>query len=95
MLASLAEYAPPGLRWSRPAGGYHIWCGLPEGVSADQLLARSVEKKVAFVPGRAFYPGGNDGRCCMRLNFSYSRPEIIEEGIKRLGRAMARQMAQL
>jgi DNA-binding transcriptional MocR family regulator len=28
----------------------------------------------------------------MRLNFSYSSPEIIEEGIKRLGRAIQRMM---
>jgi DNA-binding transcriptional MocR family regulator len=28
----------------------------------------------------------------MRLNFSYSPPEIIEEGIKRLGRAIYRMM---
>jgi len=30
----------------------------------------------------------------MRLNFSYSSPPIIEEGIKRLGRAITRMMEQ-
>lgn len=80
MLASLAEYAPPGLRWSRPAGGYHIWCGLPEGVSADQLLARSVEKKVAFVPGGLFY-ADSGGKDKFRLSFSRCSPEKIRDGI--------------
>jgi DNA-binding transcriptional MocR family regulator len=28
----------------------------------------------------------------MRLNFSYSPPEVIEEGIARLGRAIKRLM---
>jgi hypothetical protein len=30
----------------------------------------------------------------MRLNFSYSAPDIIVEGISRLGRAMKRMMEQ-
>jgi DNA-binding transcriptional MocR family regulator len=30
----------------------------------------------------------------MRLNFSYSPPDTIEEGIRRLGRAIKRMMEQ-
>jgi DNA-binding transcriptional MocR family regulator len=30
----------------------------------------------------------------MRLNFSYTTPEITKEGIKRLGRAIKRMMAE-
>jgi 2-aminoadipate transaminase len=65
---------------------------MPECLSSTELLEIAVEEKVAFVPGNAFYPDGEDGHCCMRLNFSYSSPEIIEEGIKRLGRAIQRMM---
>ncbi|NLF12611.1 MAG: PLP-dependent aminotransferase family protein [Anaerolineaceae bacterium] len=95
MLRCMEENFPKGVSWTRPQGGLFLWVRMPEDVDAEDVLKIALEEKVAFVPGRAFYPGGNDGRCCMRLNFSYSRPEIIEEGIKRLGRAMARQMAQL
>ncbi len=68
---------------------------MPESLSATELLEIAVEEKVAFVPGHAFYPDGSDGHNCMRLNFSYSSPEIIEEGIGRLGRAIKRLMEQV
>ncbi len=95
MLRCMEEHFPKGVTWTRPQGGLFLWVRMPEGVNAEDVLKVALEEKVAFVPGRAFYPGGNDGHCCMRLNFSYCKPESIEEGIKRLGRAMARQMASL
>jgi len=39
---------------------------------------------VAFVPGGPFHPNGG-GLNTMRLNFSYSTPENIREGMTRLG----------
>jgi 2-aminoadipate transaminase len=94
MLAAMEEHFPEGVTWTRPQGGLFLWVKMPDYLDADELLEIAVEEKVAFVPGRAFYPGGSDGRCCMRLNFSYSAPEIIEEGISRLGRAIKRLMDQ-
>ena len=41
------------------------------------------KKLVASVPGESFYPTGG-GHNTMRLNFSYCKPEIINEGISRL-----------
>jgi 2-aminoadipate transaminase len=49
-----------------------------------------LEEKVAFVPGLAFYPDGR-GHNYMRLSFSNAAPEVIEEGIQRLGQALARE----
>jgi 2-aminoadipate transaminase len=43
----------------------------------------AIAKKVAFVPGRSFHPRGG-GLNTMRLNFSYCKPEVIDEGIARL-----------
>jgi 2-aminoadipate transaminase len=95
MLRCMEEHFPPGVTWTRPKGGLFLWVRMPVAMDSEELLKVALEEKVAFVPGRAFYPGGDDGRCCMRLNFSYSSPDIIEEGIVRLGRAIKRQMAQL
>jgi 2-aminoadipate transaminase len=95
MLNAMEKLFPPTVAWTRPQGGLFLWARLPEGMDTDELLKVAVQEKVAFVPGRAFYPGGDGGRCCMRLNFSYSEPDIIEEGIGRLGRAIERQMSQL
>ena len=94
MLAAMEEHFPEGVTWTRPQGGLFLWVRMPESLSATELLDIAVEEKVAFVPGHAFYPDGSDGHCCMRLNFSYSSPEIIEEGIARLGRAIKRLMDQ-
>ncbi len=94
MLQAMEEHFPPGVTWTRPQGGLFLWVRMPECLDAEKLLEVAVEEKVAFVPGHAFYPDGSDGRCCMRLNFSYSTPEIAVEGIRRLGRAMKRMLAE-
>jgi 2-aminoadipate transaminase len=89
MLSALERCFPPGARWTRPEGGLFLWATLPAGLDASELLTEALREKVAFVPGSAFYPNGG-GLNTMRLNFSYSRPEVIEEGIRRLGGVIAR-----
>ncbi|MCL5996627.1 MAG: PLP-dependent aminotransferase family protein [Chloroflexi bacterium] len=93
MLAALAAYLPAGARWNRPAGGMFLWCTAPEGVNTVKLLEICVDKKVAFVPGTAFYPCGG-GENTMRLNFSNATPEMIRTGIARMGEAMREMMGQ-
>jgi 2-aminoadipate transaminase len=92
MLKAMEEHFPTGVTWTRPQGGLFLWVRMPEYMDSRKLLDVAFEENVAFVPGHAFYPDGNDGHCCMRLNFSHSNPETIEEGIERLGRAMKRLM---
>jgi 2-aminoadipate transaminase len=60
-----------------------LWGILPKGMDAAEVLKVAIEKKVAFVPGGSFHPNGG-GENTMRLNFSFSSPEIIREGITRL-----------
>jgi len=88
MQAAIARYFPAGVQVTSPEGGMFLWVTLPEGVSASELLKRSVERKVAFVPGAAFYVDGS-GENTLRLNYSNADPETIEEGIKRLGECIA------
>ena len=57
-------------------------------------MERAVAHKVAYVPGLAFYPDPSRGRNTMRLNFSYCKPEQIEEGIRRLGLVLDEAIAQ-
>lgn len=81
MLSGLKDHSPAGLKWSRPAGGFYIWCTLPEGISSTQLLVRAVNNGVAFVPGEAFYTGG-EGSQSLRLSFSRYSPEKIRTGVE-------------
>jgi 2-aminoadipate transaminase len=90
MLAAMEKHFPPGVTWVRPQGGLFLWVQLPEHVDASELLNAALQEKVAFVPGRAFYPG-EGGKSTMRLTFASATPEKIEEGIKRLGRALMRE----
>lgn len=84
MLTALAEHFPADVRWTRPTGGMFLWVTLPRGIDASDLLPAAVERGVAFVPGKSFFPNGG-GENTMRLNFSNATPERIREGIARLG----------
>ncbi len=84
MLETMDEVFPPEVHWTHPQGGMFLWGILPQGMDAAEVLKVAVEKKVAFVPGGSFHPNGG-GENTMRLNFSFSSPEVIREGITRLG----------
>lgn len=85
MVAMLEKYMPKryDLTWTKPEGGLFLWISLPKYIDTDQMIFKAVERKVAYVVGSAFYfdePEHN----AMRINFSYSSFEQIEEGVKRL-----------
>jgi 2-aminoadipate transaminase len=84
MLEMMEEMFPPEVRWTRPQGGMFLWGILPEDLDAAEVLKVAIQRKVAFVPGESFHPNGG-GKNTMRLNFSYSNPETIREGITRMG----------
>ncbi len=95
MLCSLREHFPDRAHWGKPSSGFFIWVELPNGVDTSELLKEAVEtERVAFIPGGAFCVGGSrQARHCMRLNFSNSSLEFIEEGIARLARVAKRSCA--
>ncbi|MCX7608201.1 MAG: PLP-dependent aminotransferase family protein [Anaerolineales bacterium] len=84
MLETMEEVFPEEVRWTHPQGGMFLWGILPPWMDAAEVLKKAIEHKVAFVPGAPFHPNGG-GENTMRLNFSYSKPEVIREGITRLG----------
>lgn len=85
MVEALHEYMPMA-QFTTPAGGLFLWATLPEVVDTTDLLARALEKDVAFVPGAGAFLDGT-GTSSMRLNFSAMPPERIREGIRRIGEA--------
>lgn len=84
MLKALKNYMPDKVRWTNPEGGMFIWVTFDESIDTDELFTRAVEHNVAFIPGSKFYPRGKIKKNELRLNFSYSNQEQIEEGICRL-----------
>ncbi len=93
MIGALEREMPAGTRFTRPRGGLFIWVELPGQVNARRLLARCLERDVAFVPGDCFFPAGGHANT-LRLNFS-NMPEVrIAEGIARLGEALRALLAE-
>jgi len=88
MLEALSEHFPTDATWTLPAGGFYVWVTLPAYFDSANLLAAAVERKVAYVPGTAFYPDGR-GRDRMRLAFCYPTEERIREGVRRLGELLS------
>jgi 2-aminoadipate transaminase len=84
MLGAMAEHFPSDAVWTHPAGGFYVWATLPPYVDTQAMLAAAVERKVAYVPGTAFYPDGR-GADQMRLAYCYPTEDKIREGIARLG----------
>jgi 2-aminoadipate transaminase len=84
MLSAIEEQFPAAATWTRPRGGFYVWVSLPDGFDTTAMLAAAVERRVAYVPGTAFYPDGR-GRERMRLAFCYPTEDRIVEGIGRLG----------
>jgi len=84
MLEALGEHFPEDATWTHPNGGFYVWATLPAWVDSRGLLAAAVERRVAYVPGTAFYPDGR-GADRLRLAFCYPTEDRIREGIARLG----------
>ncbi|MFL7794561.1 MAG: PLP-dependent aminotransferase family protein [Anaerolineae bacterium] len=92
MLDALSEFWPEGCSWTRPQGGLFLWARVPESIDTNEFLKIALEEDVAFVPGVNFYAHRDGGHNCMRLNFSYSSPDVIVEGVRRLGVALKRAL---
>ena len=92
ILDALAEHLPAAASWTHPQGGLFIWVTLPDYINTTDLLARALAENVAFVPGEAAFADGR-GRASMRLNFSSSTEDEIREGVRRIGKIVAQQVA--
>jgi 2-aminoadipate transaminase len=83
MDAALSRHLGTSVAWTHPDGGMFLWVTCPESVDTNDLMLKAIEQHVLFVPGRDFFPDAS-GHRFMRLNFSNSKPEQIDDGIARL-----------
>ncbi|MGO4888978.1 PLP-dependent aminotransferase family protein [Anaerobacillus sp. MEB173] len=83
MLQHLQSLESLGVKYIEPKGGMFFWIELDESINTTELLQTAVQHGVAYVPGAPFYvdePKQNT----MRLNFTHSTPEKINEGMEKL-----------
>ena len=88
MLTALErEMAGLDVQWTRPVGGMFLWVKLPAGMDAQALLAKAVERNMAFVPGAPFYAGDAQHNT-LRLSYVTVSAEQINQGIQALADAI-------
>lgn len=86
MLAQIAADFSEQVSFTKPTGGLFIWCTLPDAFDMLQFCERAVkEKKVAVVPGNAFFVDDSCKSQSFRMNFSTPSEDQIITGIKILG----------
>ena len=91
MMNAMKKYFPDGYTCYKPKGGMFAWVTLPKGIDTETMFLDAIKEKVAYVHGKAFHVDGG-GERSMRLNFSYSNNQQIDEGMKRLGNVIKKKL---
>jgi aspartate/methionine/tyrosine aminotransferase len=65
-----------GLTYDREAAGLFVWCKIPEGASAEELVDRLLyEKNIFITPGKIF---GSEGNSYVRISLCLQEFKILE-----------------
>lgn len=76
------ELAVTDWKWTSPKGGLNLWVQLPDKLSTELLLAKSIEQSISFVPGQVCDPL-KQLSSWIRLSYSYANEKQLSEGVKR------------
>lgn len=82
MREALREYAPEGISWNAPEGGFFLSLYFPEGLDANDFALRAIDRGVACVPGSSFTIDGHGSANILRLCYATVKKEQIAEGIR-------------
>jgi len=93
MLNALEKYFPKETVWTKPQGGFFVVATLPEYIDTGEMFKEAIEEKVAYVPGAPFF-ADRKGQNTMRLSFCFPSAEDIDEGIKRLGKVIKKNIKE-
>lgn len=91
--SALQDYCADYCTYERPLGGFFLWLLLRPGMSSRDVQLAANERGVIIGQGPQFFADGKATNH-IRLAFSYVAMEDIEEGIHRLGEAMAEVAAR-
>jgi len=76
-----------GATWIEPEGGFFVSITLPEDIDGHALWKNARNFGLVLTDGRGFFPDGK-GENFVRLPFCALNPDEIEEGIRRLTKAI-------
>ena len=89
MIQAIRQYCPDGTRMTYPRGGLNLWVVLPDQIDSFELNEKLRAFNIGIAPGALFSSSGKY-RNCMRLNYTSSHDDKIEQAIRTIG-----QQAQL
>jgi len=87
LLAALDRHLPGEYHADVPRGGHHLWVTLARPVDERALYAEAARHGVNFTPGGAVTVERRM-QTSMRLSFSLLEPPELDEGVRRLARAI-------
>ncbi|HEY6780965.1 MAG TPA: PLP-dependent aminotransferase family protein [Thermoleophilaceae bacterium] len=87
LLAALERHLPGEYRVNVPRGGHHLWVRLTRPIDERALYAEAVRVGVTFTPGGAVSVERRS-QTSLRLSYSLLDPPELDEGVRRLARAM-------
>lgn len=88
MQAAIKKYLPENVKCTDPDGGLFLWCTLPDDRDSVGFAAELMKKKVAVIPGNAFYVDTEKPSDGLRLNYSMPSFENINKAIKTMGECL-------
>jgi DNA-binding transcriptional MocR family regulator len=89
LAAALRRHLPALAPTTLPDGGLHLWVALPEGTDDVALANAAAAEGVVVFPGRPWFPADAPGPF-LRLTFAAAPPDALDEGVRRLARALRR-----
>jgi len=87
LVAALQKHLAGEVHASTPRGGHHVWVTLNRPVEERVLYSEAVRSGVSFTPGGAVSVDRLP-QTSFRLSFSLLEPADLEEGVRRLARAL-------
>jgi 2-aminoadipate transaminase len=87
LLAALERHMAGEYHADAPEGGHHLWVTLNRPVDERTLYAEAARSGVTFTPGGAV-TAERRSQTSFRLSFSLLGPEQLDEGVRRLARAL-------
>ena len=87
LLASLERHMAGEYRVQTPQGGHHLWVTLERSLDERALYGEAARHGVTFTPGGAI-TAERRSQTSFRLSFSLLDPPQLDEGVRRLARAI-------
>lgn len=87
MAEAFKKHLPSDVEYHTPDGGFFFWLRIP-GRDSSKLFMKAIEHGVAFVAGSSFFATPDTGTDYIRTCFTFAQPDEIEEGARRLAKAI-------